>query len=68
MDLRFLATVDSDAPGFPFAPGQILTGLSDLSPRFRQLVRDGLAEIVREEPELAVAGPTERAVTRRGKR
>lgn len=70
MDLRFLAIVESDAPGFPFQPGQVLTGLDQLSPRFRQLVREGLAELVRdEEPELAtVSAAPERAVQRRVKR
>lgn len=70
MDLRFLALVESDAPGFPFMPGQVLTGLGQLSPRFRQLVREGLAELVRAtEPELAVAvRAPERAVQRKAKR
>jgi hypothetical protein len=70
MDLRFLALVESDAPGFPFVPGQVLTNVGTLSPRFRQLIRDGLAELVREDvPEMAVAvAVPERAVQRRGKR
>lgn len=69
MDLRFLQTVDSSAPGFPFMPGQVITGLSRLSPEMRQWLRDGRAELVRdEEPEAAVVAPVERAVTRRGRK
>lgn len=50
-------------------PGQVITGLSRLSPEMRQWLRDGRAELVRdEEPEEAVVAPAERAVMRKGRK
>jgi hypothetical protein len=70
MTLRFLQLVESSAPGYPFVPGQVIDGLSRLTPEQQQWIRDGRAELVRDEPPaLAVAVPVERAVRRaRGKR
>lgn len=69
MDLRFLQPVDSSAPDFPFLPGQILRGLSRLSPQMETWIREGRAELVREDgAELATVGVRERAVVRKGRR
>lgn len=65
MTLRFLEVVESAAPGFPFVPGQVIRDLPRLSPEMRQWIRDGRAEIVADEPELATVGPVERAVSRK---
>ena len=67
MQVRFLGIVESDVAEVPFVLGQIIR-LPQLTPRVRQWLRDGVAELLRDEPELAVDGPTERAVTRRRKR
>jgi hypothetical protein len=63
--IRFLQTVESSAPGYPFMPGQVISGLSRLTPEQRQWIRDGRAELVGEEPELATVGPVARAVSRK---
>jgi hypothetical protein len=68
VDLRFLQLVESSAPGFPFMPGQVISGLSRLTPEMRQWIREGRAELVKDEPELATVGAGERAVARKGKR
>ncbi len=52
-------------PGFPYKPGQVIH-LTGMTHELQQWVKDGIAEVVRDaEPELAVVGPKERAVTRR---
>lgn len=65
--LRFLVTTESDVPGYPFMAGQEIAVLQP-SAAMRQAMRNGHAVVVSEEPELAVVGVTERAVTRRGRR
>lgn len=67
MILRFLAPADSDVEGYPFVPGQEIH-VDALTARMTGHLRDGLAVLVREEPELATVGPRERAVKGRGKR
>ena len=69
MDLRFLQTVESSAPEYPFQAGQVIRDLPRLSPEMRQWIRDGLAELVRdEEPTTAVVAPAhEHAVARKRK-
>lgn len=66
MQIRFLDLVESESPEFPFMPGQVIN-VSSLTPAMRAAVKDGRAELVRDEPELATVGVTERAVTRRGR-
>ncbi len=66
MMIRFLALAESDAPSYPFMPGQVIS-VPDITDRVARWLREGLAEIVREEPELATVGPAERAVTRKGR-
>ena len=66
MQIRFLDLVESGSPDFPFVPGQIID-VPTLTPAMRAAVKDGRAELVRDEPELATVGVTERAVTRRGR-
>jgi hypothetical protein len=67
MTIRFLATTPSDAPEFPFQPGQEIP-VPEVTDRVARWLRDGLAVVVREEPELATVAVSERAVMRHGKR
>ncbi len=67
MTLRFLDTLPSSNPDFPFQPGQIIH-LPRLTPEMQRWVKDGRAQLIREEPELATVAPVERAVQPRGKR
>ncbi len=67
MTIRFLATTPSDAPDFPFLAGQEIP-VPSVTERVARWIREGLAVVVREEPELAIVAVTEQAVTRRGKR
>jgi hypothetical protein len=64
--IRFLQTVESLAPGFPFWPGQVIDVVSP-PPELLPAINDGRAEVVREavadEIAVAVAAP-ERAVRR----
>lgn len=66
MTLRFLETLQSSNPEAPFQPGQIIR-LPRLTPEMQRWVRDGKAQLLHEEPEMAVVDPVERAVTRTGR-
>lgn len=62
MTVRFLETVDSAVPGFPFMPGQVIR-LTGMTPEVRTWLANGRVELLRDtEPERAVA------VASRGKR
>ncbi len=67
MTIRFLALTESSVPGVPFRPGQLIE-VESVTPDMEAAIRHGLAEIVREEPELAVIGASEKAVLRRGRK
>ncbi len=69
MTLRFLQTTPSASPDFPFQAGQVVKDLPRLSPEMRQWIRDGVAELIRdEEPIEAVVVPAlEHAVSRKRK-
>lgn len=67
MKLRFLDTVPSSNPDYPFTLGQVIE-VSRLTPEMRGWVKAGRAELVSEEPELATVSAPERAVLKRGKR
>jgi len=63
--LRFLQATASASPDHPFRAGQIIT-VPSLNNDMKAWLRDGHAEIVRDdEPEMAVVGVSERAVTRK---
>ena len=64
MRLRFLETVASDQPSYPFMAGQMIS-LPRLDARARLWIERGLVQVLPEEPERAVVGPSERAVTLR---
>lgn len=70
MTIRFLQPVDSETPGFPFLPGQVIV-VTNPTPDMLAALRplpDGsrLAEVVAdEEPEFAAVVDPERAVSRR---
>lgn len=67
MRLRFLQTVPSLEPEYPFMAGQVIT-TPKLTPEMHRWVQAGWAEVMRgEQPELATVAPGERAVTRRGR-
>jgi len=66
MTIRFLQTTPSAKPGFPFQPGQVIT-LTGMTREARQWLKDGRVEVVKEVPEAAVAGVSERAVMPRAK-
>lgn len=61
MKVRFLQLTESQVPGFPFVPGQIIE-IDDLDRDVRRWLKYNHAEVVREEPETAVVTPAERAV------
>lgn len=67
MKIRFLVTTPSDAPDFPFQAGQEIP-VSSMTDQVARWLRDDVAVVVREEPELATVAPAERAVARDGKR
>ena len=65
MVLRFLQVTASASPDHPFRAGQLIE-VSSLTPEMRSWLKDGHAEVLRDdEPEMAVVGPSERAVTRK---
>lgn len=66
MTLRFVRTTASGRPDFPFQAGQIIH-VEKLTAEMRVWLRDGAAELLKEEPEAAVLGMTERAVEPRAK-
>lgn len=54
MQIRFLQTVASENPAFPFQPGQVITVTSP-GPFLQRVLDSGAAEIVRvDETERAV--------------
>jgi hypothetical protein len=59
--VRFLETMPSSAPGFPFMPGQVIV-VSKLTPEMQRWLSKGQIELMPEEPEAAVEGHVERAV------
>lgn len=68
MQIRFLHTTESAAPGYPFQAGQVIT-LTKLTAEARRWIADGLAELVREDGEVPTLPAIERAVTtRKGRR
>lgn len=71
MTIRFLQVTESSAPGVPFQPGQVIH-LAGMTPEVRQWIREGRAELVREEPlETGTVEPEELATTgprRKGRR
>lgn len=66
MQLRFLETLPSSNPGYPFQPGQTIS-LPRLSAEMQRWVREGRAELLKDEPEQTVEIAPERAVTQRSK-
>lgn len=67
MKIRFLQNSPSSNPEFPFQAGQIITTPS-LTAEMRAALDAGTAEVLAEEPELAMQGPaTEAAVQKRGR-
>lgn len=66
MRLKFLQTVESSAPGFPFQAGQTIH-VSKLTAEMRQWVKDGRAVVLPEIPETPAAPEGERAVLPRAK-
>ena len=64
MRLRFLETVASDRDGYPFMAGQMIN-LPRLDDRARLWIQRGLVQVLPDEPEYAIVGPPERAVTMR---
>jgi hypothetical protein len=66
MRIRILQVIEA-TPGFPLRPGRVIEA-ERLSAEMKAWVKDGRAELVREEGggELAVAAGGERAVTQRG--
>lgn len=66
MRVRFLETIESGVPGYPFVLGQVID-VPVLTPPMREWQRQGWIEVV-EEPELATVGAPERAVLRKGRR
>lgn len=67
MLIRFVRTVDSDAPGFPFRMGQIID-VPTLTERMRACLRDGSAVLLHDVPERAVVAAPERGITHRAAR
>lgn len=67
MRLRFLDTVPSDHPSYPFLAGQIIA-VDRLTPLMRRWLLDGRARLLDPEVELATIGPREQAVPSTGKR
>jgi hypothetical protein len=67
--IRFLQTVPSEHPDFPFMPGQVIN-VPAPSPSMQQALRGGLAEIVRAEDERAEAPAVEspEPVRRKGRK
>lgn len=63
MRLRFLATTESQVPGYPFQAGQEIV-VDEVTPEVRRWLKYSHAVAVREEPEIAIAPPVERAVAR----
>ncbi len=67
MRLRFLHTVPSDNPHFPFQPGQILE-MPRLTSEMRHWLREGWASLLPEPAEAAVLDdPPEMATVSRPK-
>ena len=65
MKIRFRETWPSSNPHCPFQAGQVIT-VDAPTPDMLLALRNASAEVLREdEPELAVMGQAERAVTRR---
>jgi hypothetical protein len=70
MTIRFLQTVDSEIPGYPFTAGQVIT-VPAPSPRLIDLLSAGLAEAVSDdctERAEAPAAARPEPVSRRGRR
>lgn len=58
MQIRFLQTVASENPAFPFQPGQVITVASP-GPFLQRVLDSGAAEIVRiDETERAIEPPS----------
>jgi hypothetical protein len=67
MRLKFLHTIPSDNPHFPFMAGQVVD-VEQLSPSMRAALETGAAIIVSDPgPEAAVVGASERAVLPRAR-
>lgn len=64
MTLKFLQTTPSANPHYPFQAGQLLEA-TKLSAEMRQWISQGLAVLLKDEPERAVADVIE---TRKGRR
>lgn len=68
MKLRFLETLPSSNPDYPFQAGQIIV-VGRLTPEQQRWVREGRVAVVHEaQPETAVPPTPERAVLPRKKR
>jgi hypothetical protein len=61
MQLRFRQTTPSLSPDRPFQPGQVIT-ISKLTAEMRRWLKDGMAELVPEVPEVADRPAGERAI------
>jgi len=70
MILRFLTLVPSLSPDAPFQPGQQIH-VQTLTPEMRAWLKDGSAELIREDTDpadaVADAPDVERAVTKKGR-
>lgn len=65
MKLRFLTIVPSQNPDAPFRVGQIID-IPKPTAEMRQWLKDGLAEVLVDAPEMATLGaPSEQATTPR---
>lgn len=62
MTLRFLALVESAAPDFPFQVGQQIA-VTKLTAEMQRWIREGRAELVRDELETPSAPVREMAVS-----